>query len=74
MLFRSWVQRRFRQRPSGSGSSGQSGSSGTQSLVQTAPHSSFVSSGIVLCASTVKEVILVQSAIEGPRLVLVVAR
>ena len=32
----SWVQKRFRQRPSVSGSGGQSGSSGTQSLVQTA--------------------------------------
>lgn len=38
----SWVQRRFRQRPSVSGSGGQSGSSGTQSLVQTAPRSSFI--------------------------------
>ena len=38
----SWVQRRFRQRPSVSGSGGQSGNSGTQSLVQTAPRSSFV--------------------------------
>ncbi|XP_061986448.1 uncharacterized protein LOC133705328 [Populus nigra] len=41
----SWVQRRFRKRPSVSGSGGQSGSSGIQSLVQTAPRSSFVSPG-----------------------------
>jgi len=39
----SWVQRRFRQRPSVSGSGGQSSSIGTQSLVQTAPRSSFIS-------------------------------
>ena len=66
--------RRFRQRPSVSGSGGQSGGSGTQSLVQTAPRSSFVSPNDSSSCQHCKEVILVQSVAEGLGLVLVLAR